>query len=512
MNLLIVEDEKMAREGLLKILEWEQVGIKRVFSAENGEDGLVIAKRIIPDIVLTDIRMPRMDGITMAAKIKKVLPECRVIFLSAYAEIDYYKAAIDLKAVRYLDKPIEADRLREVILEAVAECNLLRRYKSTHELYQMQEKKKLADAICMNEIGNELDGELKNVGLHLKSKGKDAFVVSIIIQFRLDYEDENMEDQMNLASALSEVISCTNIYTIRQKSHIVFFLFSGSDITAYHSKMMCDKMKTVLGDRVYSIAVGHVFRGVINANKSYNTAKMILGKVYLYPWRTVIHYGEDAGKSVNLSAYAEEKSEILNSLFEDQSVTIASCDALYKKIADRGDLMYNKARELYFEIISEVFHKADSMQLRVREESGKMISWVVRIENFNLDELHDFLTRQVYLITELMEKGRSEKRQISAIKDYIFEHYSDESFSVSDISEFLHLSAAHVCTMFKKETGNTINGYLTDHRLKKARQYLLETPLTVAEISIKVGYRDNSYFGKIFRKHFGMTPNEYRNR
>ncbi|MCL1857241.1 MAG: response regulator, partial [Kiritimatiellaeota bacterium] len=110
-TVLIVDDERMTREGLAESLDWRAAGVDRVFCAENGEAGLIMAKRILPDIVLTDIRMPRMDGITMAGRIRDILPECRIIFLSAYSEIDYYKAAIDLKAIRYLDKPIDAARL-----------------------------------------------------------------------------------------------------------------------------------------------------------------------------------------------------------------------------------------------------------------------------------------------------------------------------------------------------------------------------------------------------------------
>ena len=175
MNLLIVEDERMTREGLLKSLDWLQVGVSKVFSAENGEAGLYMAKRILPDIVLTDIRMPRMDGITMASRIREILPECRIIFLSAYSEIDYYKAAIDLKAIRYLDKPIEAESLQIVVEEAVAECTQLRRIKSTHDFQHKQERLKFADAICVGEDEVALEKEYRRLNLGEKFKIKEVY-------------------------------------------------------------------------------------------------------------------------------------------------------------------------------------------------------------------------------------------------------------------------------------------------------------------------------------------------
>jgi len=512
MNLLIVEDERMTREGLLKSLDWPHVGITKVFSAENGEAGLFMAKRVMPDIVLTDIRMPRMDGITMASHIREILPECRIVFLSAYSEIDYYKAAIDLKAIRYLDKPIEHERLQAVVSEAVAECTQLRRYKSTHDFHHMQERQKLADAICVGEDEDILESEYKRLNLRTEFKNKD-YCTAVVINFRLDFEDEMQEDLVNLASILSGVVIYPNLYTIRHKNRIVVLLFTPSEISAYQMGNTCKKLQDALNQHVYTIAVGKVSRGLGNANKSYVSAKTVLEKAYLYPWGQAVYYDEDTEKTAGISTYAEDKNEILRSVSENyEAEALAACENLYKKLKDRKDLTYHKARELYFEIISEVFHKADSMSLQIKEDkTGEMISWIVYIENYNLDELHRFLRRHISLFFTSLEEAKNEKKQILAIKSYIAKNYTNDTFSIGDISAFLHMSASHVCTMFKKETGDTINNYLTEYRLNKAKQYLKETLFTAAEISTKVGYRDGSYFGRIFRKRFGMTPNEYRN-
>lgn len=512
MNLLIVEDERMTREGLIKSLDWPQIGITKVFKADNGEAGLFIAKRVMPDIVLTDIRMPRMDGITMAGRIREILPECRIIFLSAYSEIDYYKAAINLKAIRYLDKPIEAERLQAVISEAVAECTQLRRYKSTHDLHHLQERQKLADAICAGEDEDTLENEYKRLNLRTKFKNKD-YCTAIMISFRLDFEDETQEDLLHLASTLSELIIYPNLYTIRRKNRIALLLFTPSEISAYHMEITCKKLQDALSDYIYSISIGKTFRGLGNANKSYVAAKAVSDKTYLVPWGQAVYYREDTEKVAGLSAYANEKSEILRNLSDNrEKEALDACLRLYQKLKTKKDLIYHKARELYFEIISEVFHKADSLHLQIKEdETGETISWIVHIETYNLDELHEFLCRRISLFFTSLEEAKNEKKQILVIKNYITKNYTDPAFSIGDISAFLHMSASHVCTMFKKETGDTINNYLTEYRLNKAKQYLKETLFTAAEISAKVGYRDSSYFGRIFRKHFEMTPNEYRN-
>jgi len=513
MNLLIVEDERMTREGLLESLDWSKVGMTKVFSAENGETGLYMAKRILPDIVLTDIRMPRMDGITMASRIREILPECRIIFLSAYSEIDYYKAAIDLKAIRYLNKPVEAESLQSVILEAVAECIQLRSYKSTNDLHHMRERQKFADLICIGESEDMLESEYKRLKLRTAFKIKD-YCTAVIISSRLDFEDEMQNDLQILAASLSAAAVYPNLYTIRHKNRVVLFLFAPSEISDRHMRMVCKKLKDMLNGHVYAIAVGKAVRGLKNANRSYITAKTVLDKAYLYPWGQAVYFSEGIEHTAGISAYAADKSEISRNISEEnEKEALLACETLYQALKTRKDLNYHKARELYFELISEVFHKADSMHLKIKEdETGEAISWIVLIESYNLDEMHHFLSKHISLYFESLEKAKNEKKQVLAIKNYIAKNFMNDMLSISDISGYLNMSASHVCTMFKKETGDTINNYLTEYRLGKAKQYLRETLLTAAEISAKVGYRDNSYFGRIFRKHFGMTPNEYRNR
>ena len=514
MKLLIVEDEKMAREGLLQSLDWPEVGVSKVLSAENGEAGLFLAKRFLPDIVLTDIRMPRMDGITLAGRIRELLPACRIIFLSAYSEIDYYKAAIGLKAVRYLDKPVEAEELRAVVLDAVAECKQHYRYKTTSEQHAMREKQRLADAMCAGGDGAALAAECRRMGLLEGARCERAFVTAILVSLRLDFEEESREDLLCLAGALSEAADFPNLYTVRHRSRVVLFLFTPSELSAARLDAVCKRLQSALGQRVFSIAVGKPARGAANANRAYETAKAALAKAYCLPWGQALLYDGATEHSVSVSAYAGEKGRILARLEEGRAEEAqAACQELFNKLRQRRDLPYPKARELYCEIIAEVFRKADSLHLQIKEaESGEAISWVVRIESFNLEELHAFLCGQVSLLFAAMEDTRNEKRQILAIKDFIAQHYAEDSLSISDISVFLHMSPSHVCTMFKKETGDTINNYLTEYRLNKAKQHLDGTLLSVSDISAKVGYKDNSYFGRIFRKRFGMTPNEYRNR
>jgi len=135
MKVLVVEDEKLTREGILQIIPWSNLGITEVFAAEDGEEGLQKALEIRPDIIMADVRMPRMDGITMAFEIRREIKECRFIFISGYCDKEYLKSAIQLSAVNYIEKPIEPGEIVEALKRSILQVEKERRRKNLEEEY-----------------------------------------------------------------------------------------------------------------------------------------------------------------------------------------------------------------------------------------------------------------------------------------------------------------------------------------------------------------------------------------
>ena len=121
-SLLIVDDEKITRDSLKAYIPWNELGIGTVETAKSGQTALELIPRIIPDIVLTDVRMPKMDGIELATRLKDLLPECKIIFLSGYSDKEYLKSAIHLKAINYIEKPVDLDEITRVLKDTVALC------------------------------------------------------------------------------------------------------------------------------------------------------------------------------------------------------------------------------------------------------------------------------------------------------------------------------------------------------------------------------------------------------
>lgn len=136
MRVLMVEDEELTREGIYRCIPWESLGIREVHMAEDGEEGLRMALELEPDIIMADVRMPRMDGITMAFEIRRKLKGCRFIFISGYCDKEYLKSAIQLSAVNYIEKPIEPSEIVEALKKSILQVEEERRRVSMEQEYK----------------------------------------------------------------------------------------------------------------------------------------------------------------------------------------------------------------------------------------------------------------------------------------------------------------------------------------------------------------------------------------
>lgn len=136
MKVLMVDDEELTREGLRMSIPWESLGISQIFMAEDGEEGLRMALELKPDIILADVRMPRMDGITMAFEIRKTLRQCRFIFISGYCDKEYLKSAIQLSAVNYIEKPIEPSEVVDALKKSILQLEEEKRRQAMEEEYR----------------------------------------------------------------------------------------------------------------------------------------------------------------------------------------------------------------------------------------------------------------------------------------------------------------------------------------------------------------------------------------
>ncbi|MCC8045691.1 MAG: response regulator [Clostridiales bacterium] len=521
MKLLIVDDEELTRTGVVSSIDWRSLGIDEIIQADDGVNGLEMARLRHPEIILCDVRMPRMNGITMLEEIEKFLPDTVSIFMSGYSDKEYLKAAIRLKTVNYVEKPLDPADIREAVLEAIRRYNQNQHTRRGEELQSIQAASRLALLLTMPSASvsqNDSQDDIQKLAgeLSLDLSPSSGFTCVIV---RLQNAPENArtaydEIYRRLEAFLKNYhIDCLSVE--KKPQHMVYFLISKEKPAARTLAAVCH----FIGDCYasyghYYIAAGKTSKGISMAYQSYSDAVVLLQSSFFFPAGTlltsdILTQMPPAPEQPDFSVSTEQAfSNALSSL------DTAACDLFFQKLYQCYNgcrsLMPNQVRDLYYKLFLELEETGRSLHLNA-DRQAQTDNIMDEIENsFTYEELHQALVSRTHHFLESAQNAAPENATIAQIKEYISRNYRNELLSVKDISSHVFLSVSYVCTFFKNETGKTLNQYLTEYRMERAKELLADPQYKISEISSKVGYSDGNYFGKSFKKYTGLSPSEYR--
>lgn len=513
MKLLIVDDEELTRTGLTDSIDWKSLGIQKLFHAEDGISGLRIAKDIKPDIVLCDVRMPRMDGIQLVEKLEDLLPNSAFIFMSGYSDKEYLKAAIRLKAVNYVEKPLNPT---EVINSVKDACQCVRRNMKTvkNELYYSRgTASSLASALTSpyRESKETITALIKELGL---KKSSHVSFTSYLVKQEQNIADSDIIDHM--LGDFENFLSPSHMQVYYVSKYIQYHIFH--IVSPYPpSNRTLDRVSGFLKSYfeqtgVYYISIGKTAVGISKAYESYAHAVSLMQSGFFFDSGTVFTQetmtAEPSGNPglIEDGCWVSGLSETVLSKNLDAAKKLLL--RLYKNFYQCQGIFPHQVKDLYYKLFMVLEDCRQQLKLAPAIEQEHVMKL---LENcFSFQELHQNLVKKAELLNEKAQSYVPENSTIFLIKDYIRSHYSDESLSVCDISNQVFLSASYVCTYFKNETGQTINQYLTDFRIKKAKELLADPRYQITDISKKVGYSNGNYFSKSFKKLTGLSPSEYR--
>lgn len=512
MKLLIVDDEELTRTGVISSLDWKSLGIDEVLQADDGVHGLEAARIHRPEIILCDVRMPRMDGITMLERLEKILPDSVPIFMSGYSDKEYLKAAIKLKAVNYIEKPLVPSEIRDAVLEA---RNLYMQKLHSHRgetMKSMETASQLALLLTVpyNPDSSSLDERVSELKLTMNPS---TYFTSVIVKMD-DFVHPETPSFPELFDDLRHFVSRLHmdcIYTEKKRQYLVYFLFGqtapSSHTIASVGNFLCSHFAPFVK---FSIAAGDTVCGVARAYQSYASAVILLQSSFFFPANTMLTSEtiEKAASGAALSMPSPEDSfsEALSSGNEDEARVIL--DHLASVFQNSSRFLQNPVRDLYYRLFLCLESARNQQQISGSKNPESIAETIARC--FTFSELHDTLVEKTEAFFRDAANNSQENPTIFLIKKYISQNYMNETLSVKDISAHVFLSASYVCTFFKNETGRTLNQYITEYRMEKAKQLLLDSRYKISDISSRVGYSDGNYFGKSFKKYSGLSPSEYR--
>lgn len=530
-KIMLVDDEEEVRKSIIRTINWEDAGFEVIGDAENGKDALEKIEQSEPDVVLTDIRMPYMDGLTLAEAIRQTYPSIKIVIFSGFDEFEYAKRAIKLNVIEYILKPVNVEELTAILkkikknldeeIEQKRNVNLLRE-SYIRNLPTIREHF-LNDLIHGGMAQQDISEKLKEYEVDI-----DHAVKWVAAAIHLE-PDEKVDKAVSLHKERELIpISVSNLIKEKLEGQYRFTMFHSSfesillaaideqntqtGLVALLSDI-CKETKKILEVSV-TIGVGESSNSLTNIGSSVHSALNALGYravtgsgglIYIHDVEPVNH-----GK---LQFDGRTESELIAAVKFGPEEKIRSVVADVVGKMEDARVHYRQYQAYILAVINALTQLSQQYDLRISDMFGvetdyfEILTKVEKMEN-----LRQYLTAVALKMNEAMEEERSNttKNVIREAKRYILENYQDPDLSVEKICRHLHLSPAYFSTMFKKETGQAYIAYLTDVRLNRAVELLMTTDDKTYIIAEKVGYPEQNYFSYVFKKKFGVSPTKYR--
>lgn len=513
MKILIVDDEILTREGIIANINWDKLGIDEIYEADDGIKGLDMGRLYKPDIILSDVRMPRMNGIEMAKELQKILPTSSIIFMSGYSDKEYLKEAIKLKVISYVEKPIDSAEIESSIQGALEEQaitynNLIRA--DSHSKYF---KGKLGLKIIYPAINDNLieyTKQLEDLGYEPKASTEFITVIITLKSLISTISEHQINELYIKLKELSDKYKINHIPAIKNDEYIMVHFFANKRIE-HSTILICEQLALYLSvEYQFYIAFGKTVRGLKNVYESYNCAVLLLQSSFFYEYNSIIRPETvDVIPSLDQSLYAKYIEALKQ---QNEKDTLAVVQAIFAQYKNNQHILHVFVKDMYYKLFAVLIQTASKLHISDFYENDSVTVLEFISKDKNLYELHLLLIDKIKQLFISTTEDKDENPTIYTIKEYISKNYKNESLSVKDISEHVYLSSTYVCTLFKNETGKTLNQYLTEFRIEKAKDMLRDPKYKISDISSKIGYSDGNYFGKTFKKIVELSPSEYRER
>ncbi len=514
MKVLIVDDNITDLNGVCDFTPWDKLGCQVVGTARNGKDGLLEAQKTMPDLIIADISMPVMDGITMCQQIREVLPNVHVIFLSCLEDFDMAKRAINLGRCEYITKPLEIDSIIKSILKI----------KNAHEseikkelrIFNLEkEMKKLHPYLVRNFLRDVLLDISPNKGFN----NRQARELDIDVQSNyciILFEINNISDEYSIVNLFltdmlnSVLLPAYSGWIIDIGYGLTAAVLTGdvdydklievlSDIQVQVSEEMEVSLAICIGDR--EIKFGQLHNEFFRLNE-------ILKDNLFSSLNSIVFADEIQTKDVrsinemNFSELQNDISIVLQSEYDDAAV------CMIEKYIQPGNEVDIKSMSCYIICnLNVVLYKMNALAEDISIE--QFLTEVIHCKNYS--EIKKCLSNIFLKCRKIVsvDNNTSAEYVVNRVKKIIHENYASIE-TIEDITDKLYISLLYANRIFKQYTGNTIYKYLIQVRMEKAVELLSNSSCNVGEIGEAVGFRTARYFSTVFKNYTGMTPKQYR--
>lgn len=510
-SVLIVDDEVITRRGLKSHVDWDKLKIDKVYDSGNALEALELVKKVKPDLILSDVCMPEMNGIEMCTRIRAIHKECQIVFLSGYSDKEYLKGAIQLEAVSYVEKPISIEEVEEALLQAVEKQRKNRQKKEkirrlVTENYSMTAKH-LIEKMSIPHVKRELlEQDFKKLQMDWESMQGFSVVL-----FKLGL-GEKREPEMILREIRQEFRGISHIYSVKEYGYLVFvcaFSESGTaELMELAERIQQSMMRYVQAP--YYCAVGEAVDSIETIYESYQSAVIKMQQMCFWNKAKFGFAANQPEEKLNFDeqVFAEFTQAVKQYKEED---AVRAMKRLYLFMQHQQAVMVSSIKGIYFRFVEVLFQKAEFAAEDTYDNASIVgMIWEKLHEIDSLDGCQRYLEEETADYFKNMEQLAQNNQTMIQIISYIQSNYRDTELCLENIAENVYLSPNYLSSLFKKKMGKTISQYITDIRVQHAKELLRDRSMKLYDVAVKTGYKDANYFTKIFKKAVGVTPSEYR--
>ncbi|MDO4522814.1 MAG: response regulator [Eubacteriales bacterium] len=536
LKVFLVEDEVVMRNGIKNNIPWESEGFQFVGEASDGELAYPLIKKEMPDILITDIRMPFMDGLELSRLVRKELPKIKIIILSGYNEFDYAKTAINIGVTDYLLKPISSAKLLEAVKKVGAmiekereQAQMMERYRQEMEENLQMEKHKLWGALASNRLSTvELLENGQRLGIDFTASAYQVLLFKVMggeEAAKISREALELSDHINAESQ-----KWKHVCTFDRSPEGWAFLIKGeSEPEVRETLRFCQQELTELtadyANVEYFGGSGSIVHRLGDIRTSYLEAMKAFASRFFTDSNQILccedmqelHATADGGIDVSSMRSKKSENELLERFLKNGTLEEVD-DFLEGYFLDVGEQNCQSMLYRQYVLMNMFFMATDFLQslgMSVEQlpaecrDINQMVARATSLEVIR-QEVGNLFTATIQL-----RNGHSQKRYNALLEEaraFIRENYQRDDMSLNTVAAQVNISPSYFSAIFSGETGQTFVEYLTSVRLEKAKELLMCSSMRTAEIGYEVGYKDSHYFSYIFKKVVGCSPKEYKNR
>lgn len=531
-SIILVDDEREIIEGIIQKVDFESLGFVVVGAAENGEEAYQLSLKLKPDIVMSDIIMPFMDGLSLGEKLKEELPNTKLILFSGHDDLEFAHRAIKMNVVEYVLKPVNAQEIGKILSNVKQQLDQEYEARRDYEFLKLQYQN-MIPILRDQFLAGLLEGKLNEdevleqaplANFDLKANGYCVVLFEIAKTSQSEVSQMIFKEKNSLMMNAAMKQLAEDILSKYVHAHVFFYHTQIASIVQLYEESDVVNLSNIVNEvcmaasRIYEINLSAGISNIVKHRYAMCYAKN--EAISALDYRLVLGDGkaiayEDISQDSTISlSFQEQDSKTLSS-----AIRLGSPQEIKETIATIFAQLYrNKmALDRYHVFVMELM-----LSLLKMLEQYQIDGTLIFAKNFdpyhpltNMNSLVEFEKEVVRICVEISrsiqeQRSYASKAVVTSVMEYIEENFANPSLNVETISRAFHISASYLSRIFKKETDESLIGYLTNLRLEEATKLLLTTNEKSYAVAQQVGYSDPNYFSYVFKKKYGIAPTRYR--